>query len=711
MVNTFKRYVDSTPQELNSRKKYGDPFEKDLTEADGPIDRRVIDPTIERIKELLKSDGKEKIKGEPFRQLQRELVYKYVLFKEPFQPYLEIAKAFADNLRELFDEGIRPFEDENAWQEAIGLMKDHLANGPKRIYHTEIYNLRNDHTKDYDIAASTLALVNRFNCRAEIDEQGTLYIASGIEKITNYIEAKLKKIGGLTLIDHIFNYLSSNGFFNDTLKRYFIGRNTGFGPGGTIPNDPLGYLLNLAVKYPYRKPNSNISNEMLVDIITTSTVLCNAVFQSQHYSIWELVFNKGDRLPYFIRDVCIYDSIYSFDQGNLTREISNLKVLFKFVPNEEFIRLCGFPLASLIKVISQIDIASKETHLPIIINKSVIGKRLGLKKTEITAIFKAMAHEPNAINSRYSIPSDYNSINFESKPLIKLASNLYLFINRTWCAKAFYESVAGKLRVRDNFDIDLGLELETSIKAICEEKGITFSCGDYKQSKVEGECDLIIETANSIVLFEIKKKVLTSKSKSGFDTEIVLDLGETLLRSQTQAQRTELLLLKDKAINLVDKKGSKKFVLEYKDRRIFRVSVSHLDFRGFHDRLFITSFLETLLVHGLKPKSDEKKIVERFETFEKSRIKLVKNFDEFSKYYPNHNHLPYFNSSFLNLDQLLLILEMSSSNEEFVKYLNSTLHVNATGSLDFYKEFFVANAMAKPPSTPEILPEMPSAHK
>lgn len=693
MISTFKKYVDSTPQELDTRLKYGECFEKDVTDTNGHTHRQTIDPVIKKIEELLKSDGKERIKGEPFRQIQKELVYRHVLFDEPFQPYLEIAAAFADNLRELFDIGIKPLENQKDWQEAIGLMKDHLANYPHRIYHTEVYNLRNDHTKEYDIAASTLSLVNRFNCRVEINEDGHLYIASGIEKITNYIESKLKKIGGLTLIDHIFNYLSSNNFFNIPLKRYFIGRNTGFGPGGTAPNEPLGYLLNLAVKYPYKKPSSD-ANEMLVDIITTSKILCTAVFQSQHYSIWELVFNRGDKLPYFIRDVCIYDSIYSFDQGDLSREISNLKGLFKFIPYEEFTKLCGFSLKSFIDVISQIDIASKDTHLPITINKSLIGKKLGLKKTEISEIFKAIAHEPNAINTKYSVPSDYNSINFESKPLIKLDSNLYLFINRTWCAKAFYESIAGKLRIRDNFDVDLGLEIETHIKAICEAKGITFNYGDYKQSKVEGECDLVIETNDIIVLFEIKKKVLTSKSKSGFDTEIVLDLGETLLRSQTQAQRTELLLLKDKTVNLIDKKNNKEFALEHKDRRVFRVSVSHLDFRGFHDRLFITSFLETLLMHGLKPISEESKIVKRFEKFEKRRIKLVENFYEFSKYYPNHNHSPYFNSSFLNLDQLLLILELSSSNEDLVKYLNSTLHVNATGSLDFYKEFFVANAMA-----------------
>jgi hypothetical protein len=133
--------------------------------------------------------------------------------------------------------------------------------------------------------------------------------------------------------------------------------------------------------------------------------------------------------------------------------------------------------------------------------------------------------------------------------------------------------------------------------------------------------------------------------------------------------------------------------LQYKDRLIYRVSVSHLDFRGFHDRVFITTFLETLLMHGLAPKSDKEKVVEGFNKLEERRNKLVKNYDEFFKHYPNHDHLPYFNSSFLNLDQLLLILNMSNSNEEFVKYLNSTLHVNATGSLDFYKEFFAANAI------------------
>lgn len=100
-----------------------------------------------------------------------------------------------------------------------------------------------------------------------------------------------------------------------------------------------------------------------------------------------------------------------------------------------------------------------------------------------------------------------------------------------------------------DIDKEVGKLIEYYINEKLDEKGITHCCGDYIPP-AEGEADLVVEATKGIMLFEMKKKSLTRKAKSGDTFKIMADLLESLIDSQAQCFRTSHILIKDGHVHL-----------------------------------------------------------------------------------------------------------------------------------------------------------------
>jgi hypothetical protein len=100
----------------------------------------------------------------------------------------------------------------------------------------------------------------------------------------------------------------------------------------------------------------------------------------------------------------------------------------------------------------------------------------------------------------------------------------------------------------------------------------------YARGGAIWECDLAIETDAAIILLELKKKSLTAKSYAGHTLHAILDLCFSALQSQEQLGRHELALRENGRIEFLN--GT---VIEWRDRRIERVSVSLFDWGGTQD--------------------------------------------------------------------------------------------------------------------------------
>jgi len=315
---------------------------------------------------------------------------------------------------------------------------------------------------------------------------------------------------------------------------------------------------------------------------------------------------------------------------------------------------------------------------------------------KLQKILYRISHEQKTINTEYKFCTDFEKSNFHNYPLIKITATKYLLCDKSWCAPAYYESIAALTRqLYTGADRKIGLALEQFIYSIFNSKKIHFSYGNYVKP-LAGQCDMLIEGENAIVLIEIKKKALTRKSKSGIDTSIFIDLTSSLLEAQVQNGRTEILLRKNGFIELEDPSGNIHRI-DLKGRAIERIALSHLDFGSFQDRSVINGFLKNLINTRVLPISNgDPKIVEGFNKLEKERIEWEKQFTELSALDPNFDHFPFFNCWYLSIQQLMLILNYSSDNESFIKALLSTKHVTLS-SLNFYYEFYLANFRNRKP--------------
>jgi hypothetical protein len=150
-----------------------------------------------------------------------------------------------------------------------------------------------------------------------------------------------------------------------------------------------------------------------------------------------------------------------------------------------------------------------------------------------------LTHPAHGANQGFSRPDDapVKAIpgrenaghDFFLRPLLRSqGKNLYL-LDRSACAGAFLEALLTPLRAaHKNFeDAQVGPAIERFLRAEFAAHGIPTLTGSYTVDGRSGECDLVVESANNILLLEIKKKALTRRARAGSDAHVLLDLASS----------------------------------------------------------------------------------------------------------------------------------------------------------------------------------------
>ena len=105
-----------------------------------------------------------------------------------------------------------------------------------------------------------------------------------------------------------------------------------------------------------------------------------------------------------------------------------------------------------------------------------------------------------------------------------------------------------------------------------------------------GECDLVFEDDDNILLIECKAKPLTRATMGGENFAAVLDYAASVVASQVQALQHERLLRDHGEIRF--DAGQ---CLRHKGREITRLSVTLLDHGSLQDRFLFVNLVEPLL--------------------------------------------------------------------------------------------------------------------
>jgi hypothetical protein len=293
---------------------------------------------------------------------------------------------------------------------------------------------------------------------------------------------------------------------------------------------------------------------------------------------------------------------------------------------------------------------------------------------------------------------------FFLRPLLQNDGKSYFFLDRSVCAPACVEALLMPLRgAIGNFeDGQVGPAIERFLQREFLSHGISTLTGKYSVDKEDGECDLVIETAQTIIFFEIKKKSLTRQAKAGSDAFVLLDLAGSLLKAQVQAGWHEVRLRRKGVLEL--ESNGVKTLLELKGREIERIAVSLFDFGSFQDRVLLKQFLEATLRADFS--ASDASLKGRFDAINKSLAELRAQLNELAHGAPTVSQ-PFFHCWFLSVPQLLVLLDDVQGEEDFRKALWDTRHFT-TGSSDFYFDLsWIRKAMVQAPSVPTMMRQSP----
>lgn len=673
MLNTFKNLVNNIEATITCEKD----FEKEygINLDDKPI-HFAEDKFSKEIQTILKSldDGLNKT---VLNKIKTELMYRQIIYDEDSIPYLQIIDIM-HYVTGFFK--FIPYWDDEKWNDLIRSSKNYL-----NLSENYKFDLKSSNAKVFNRAQSVKYLTTK-NCEIRIVEDEIEFI-SGLDEIYKKLEQKISEFGGINLI---FECLARQDY-DSKFKRYIFLKD--LNPGDKEPQIPWGYLLNLSLKHLQLKHISKrLKYEKLFEeIIELSKRIINGVYNVQDYSIWTYFYLDLKNLPQQVSNMVLYDSLFTIPQSNILLELELCKYLFSF--NHDFFKdNLGFTIDEFITVGKDFYNIWNKENKAILIQLSKKANYAISYDTYIK-ILNFMSHTEN-LNNNYIEPDDYQKINFHEKPLLKFNSSSFLLPAVSWSAPNFYESLATflrepcKLQLNKNLNDILGVRLEEFIAILLNKYGITFiKGGKYKFKKNNAECDFVIECEKSIIIIEVKKKVLTRESKSGRNYSIIIDLSKSLLYSQIQAGKVEILLKRNGKISL--KENNTRHEILLKNRVIKRISLTQLEYGSLYNQLFIRKFLEAQLNGEFRLENGDDELNKKFEEF-------IRYGEQFQQQYIELNNLQeedfnYFihRCYFMSLSQLFEVIKRSSDNETFDENLPKNLI--ETGAFDWYYEYGILN--------------------
>lgn len=687
MTEKIKNIIDDSSSTLDDVKDdyklLAEKLEIDITYHYSP--RLIQDEIIKRFKANIDRSADTTNKNISIIQLKivaQNLVYRYLLFDEPTLDHLNILQ----NLFAIKDSRIKKipsFEETDIWKKIISNVKDYKLVSDYS-FDIKPERIREEYPQEYDRVIQLKTLISE-GCKVTIENE--IIEIKDIELAINKLDSIVKEIGGITLARSIFHLLTQNNY-STYFERYHLTRQ-GNGLGmHKSPQIPIGYLLNLCVKYPYEiKTLRNIDKE-LRQIQDLSIAIVTSYYNVEHYNQWTHFFQTGETIIKFCTEIALWDSIYSLIQIRPKLSLQIIEELYQEIDEATFSKVVGVSKTEYFTVLNEIFKISNDKNGVVTIYVSAIKKKLKEFDEElIKKVLNINSHYTQA-NAEYLLPSDITKVDFQFNSLIKLSDTKYILMDKSWCAPSLFESLATVFRVAKvkNFDSSIGYALEKLIYKWLNDHSITYSHGTYSVDTVEGECDLLIEAEDAIILIEFKKKVLTRKAKSGIDIDLLIDLSDSILSSQIQAGRTEIILREKGEITLTDQKSNSSKKIYWNNRAIERISLTQLDFGGFHDKTIINQFFNALLTHSYGTYSEEKSILKKFDELKEKQTIWSEQFTKLKDLDKAFNHFPYFDSSFMNLGQLLETINLSKDNDSFYEKLKTNKYVTF-GTLDFYREF------------------------
>ena len=446
---------------------------------------------------------------------------------------------------------------------------------------------------------------------------------------------------------------------------------------------PVAYLLNICAQQLGTVPASDIteaeSKSAWEQVCRLSTALL-AVYDVQSYTVFEDLFHDARTLIDFLRSRAVYDSGVSISQLRPSDLLPFLAGVFDWVDQSKLQAEKGWTLSGALVVIKTIIGKAAHNRGPVLLNVEELRRKCSsLPNDEFEAVVAMLTHD-QSVNQNFRLPNDVTSTDFWRKPLVRMASGVVLLMDARGCGPAFYEAIAAVTRSiwGEDSENQIGKAAERFVNQTLRSHGIKSVAGRYQVKEISGECDSIVETSHLVIFAELKKKALTRAAKAGTDINLIVDLAASLLAAYLQAAGHEILIRELGRLDLENDTGQ--WAVSLAGRDVETVVLSLLDFGSLNDRNLMMQFLRSFLQASFRPR--EAKHVGQFDEIEEQREELVQQYSKLATLEPRYAKQPFFNSWFLSIPQLLVLLDVVTSPDEFEASLRSTKYIE-TGSGDF----------------------------
>lgn len=629
-------------------------------------------------------------------RLRKHLILRYVVDNKELQPYFAILDTIINYGNLSVSDTISAFEDKAKWRDAIQAAKDLNILSPQNISNNE---LQNQIRWERQLAIGNSAnFLREQGYRLQVEDGRISIEDSEQRRIVNSIEEDIKVLGGLVVAKRLFSDIQN--LFYQKQQRYHLVRRF-----SSYPNIPVGYLLNLCVKHIDKYPFLPSSPETAWQHLLQTSTAFASVFDVEPYNHFELEFKTPDTIVEFLQEITLYDNMFSLTQLRPSDVPKLLRGLFAWIGRNKLESMLGWEPNQAAMVAEKILELADNEHTPVVIKYRDLQQKLPeLSKNTIGKILDIYSQRKFNINKNFNLPTEIadKDFVFSFKPLIRSNPNEYILMNPSWCSPSFYEAVTSELRQKyeavvselrqkydKKIDDEIGYDIEEFVKSELTSRGLTYGYGKYKIDKKrfninrdKGQCDVVIETKDTIIFIEIKKKSLIRKSQVGSDIDIFVDLSDSLIAAQLQLGWHETIIRDKGYLELETDLGKKEVRL--KGRAIERIALTLLDFGGLQDRTILFQILNLMLtsrfvVDGEKDNTKLSKVHNKLDELLEQHEKLV----ALGK---NQNDSPFDNCWFLSLPQLLIILDDVNSNESFKNALWRTRHFS-TKSLNFYFDY------------------------
>lgn len=410
-----------------------------------------------------------------------------------------------------------------------------------------------------------------------------------IENIVGKIWKCLYRVGCLNALSNIIRLALETQDY--AYEQILFGRKYAGGFGDRPPGLPIGLLYNIAVKLPARGSNERNAKSFWDEAICLARDLV-AMLDLEPYSQFAFLGLDAQALEDGLREVAHYDHCFSLRQWHLSFTPQFLTVFFGESFDADMKQRLGWNVADAVQLAQVLNAHAKP-------GTQVVPIRLvenGLDPEAFKSMLPFFVHKEGEANKNYRSPFGAEGPDVIFKPLILLKGNSVILPAASVLGPALFEATFTAWRAnKTNQEISRlrGDAAERLTKYLFAKHGFHQSFENAKYDLGEqgsGECDLVFEDDENIILVECKAKALTRGAMTGIQGDALLDFAGGLFASQAQALRHERILRSADAIHFRD--GTK---LELRDRSITRLTVTLLDHGALQDRWMLRNVYNALL--------------------------------------------------------------------------------------------------------------------